>query len=83
MLKCFFTGNRWIVSIWSATPHKQPPLDFTELEKQYQPVQYILPYHSEDYQEIHRHESVLPSISQQPLTSSHEYLDLHKRESDI
>ena len=26
------TGNRWIVSIWSATPHQQPPLDLTELE---------------------------------------------------
>lgn len=26
------TGNRWLVSIWSATPHKQPPLDYTELE---------------------------------------------------
>ncbi|CAK1588514.1 unnamed protein product [Parnassius mnemosyne] len=77
------TGNRWIVSIWSATPHKQPPLDFTELESQYHPVKYSHPYHSEDYQEIHKHEPVVPSISQQPLTSSHEYLDLHKRESDI
>lgn len=26
------TGNRWIVSLWTATPHKQPPLDLTELE---------------------------------------------------
>lgn len=26
------TGNRWLVSIWTATPHKQPPLDFTELK---------------------------------------------------
>lgn len=26
------TGNRWLVSIWSATPHNQPPLDFTELQ---------------------------------------------------
>jgi len=26
------TGNRWLVSIWSATPHNQPPLDFTELK---------------------------------------------------
>lgn len=26
------TGNRWLVSIWSSTPHKQPPLDFTELK---------------------------------------------------
>jgi len=26
------TGNRWLVSIWSSTPHKQSPLDFTELK---------------------------------------------------
>ncbi|XP_067646864.1 uncharacterized protein wrm1 [Eurosta solidaginis] len=26
------TGNRWLVSIWSATPHLQPPLDLTELK---------------------------------------------------
>lgn len=32
------TGNRWLVSIWSATPHKQPPLDLTELERGYIPV---------------------------------------------
>lgn len=27
------TGNRWIVSLWTATPHNQPPLDLTELEE--------------------------------------------------
>ncbi|CRK95863.1 CLUMA_CG009310, isoform A [Clunio marinus] len=27
-----FTGNRWIVSLWTATAHKQPPLDLSELE---------------------------------------------------
>ncbi|CAH2104043.1 unnamed protein product [Euphydryas editha] len=78
------TGNRWIVSIWSATPHKQPPLDFTELESQYQEVKYDHPYHSEEYQDLHRPGSEVPaSISRQPLTSSQEYLELHKRESDI
>lgn len=25
-------GNRWIVSLWTATPHQNPPLDLTELE---------------------------------------------------
>ncbi|XP_013189172.1 uncharacterized protein LOC106133866 [Amyelois transitella] len=72
------TGNRWLVSIWSSTPHKQPPLDLTELEAQYRSVQYVQPYTSE-YHEA----EVPPSVSQQPLTTSHEYLDLHKRESDI
>lgn len=27
-----FTGNRWIVAFWTATAHKQPPLDLTELQ---------------------------------------------------
>lgn len=26
------TGNRWIISLWTATPHRQPPLDYTELQ---------------------------------------------------
>ncbi|PSN57894.1 hypothetical protein C0J52_00217 [Blattella germanica] len=26
------TGNRWILPIWTKTPHKQPPLDYSELE---------------------------------------------------
>ncbi|KAJ8737948.1 hypothetical protein PYW08_000543 [Mythimna loreyi] len=78
------TGNRWLVSIWSATPHKQPPLDFTELESNFQQVHYVHPYgdDSEEYRDIHKH-SVPPSVSQQPLTSSQEFLELHKRESDI
>lgn len=34
------TGNRWITTIWTATPHKQPPLDLTELEdvRSFQPI---------------------------------------------
>ncbi|XP_026326283.1 uncharacterized protein LOC113234982 [Hyposmocoma kahamanoa] len=76
------TGNRWIVSIWSATPHKQPPLDFTELEANYQPVHYVHPY-PDEYHEVHKREEVPASFSRQPLTTSQEYLELHKRESDI
>ncbi|CAF4749573.1 unnamed protein product [Pieris macdunnoughi] len=77
------TGNRWIVSIWSTTPHKQPPLDFTELDHDFVPIQYTS-YQPEEYQEVHRHDiEVAPSISRQPLTTSQEYLELHKRESDI
>nr|CAD7592659.1 unnamed protein product [Timema genevievae] len=26
------TGNRWLLPIWTKTPNKQPPLDYTELE---------------------------------------------------
>lgn len=29
----FVAGNRWILPIWTKTPHQQPPLDYTELEK--------------------------------------------------
>lgn len=27
-----YTGNRWICSLWTGTPHRQPPLDLVELE---------------------------------------------------
>jgi len=27
-----FTGNRWIVALYTATAHKQPPLDLSELQ---------------------------------------------------
>lgn len=69
------TGNRWLVSIWSATPHKQPPLDLTELKTCEELQVYI-------HQEQSHCSRKLSSISQQPLTSQ-AYLDLHKRESDI
>ncbi|KAJ2954032.1 hypothetical protein O0L34_g2243 [Tuta absoluta] len=81
------TGNRWIVSIWSSTPHKQPPLDFTELESTYTSIpntqiQYVHSF-PEEYEE-HKSESRVPaSFSRQPLTSSQEFVELHKRESDI
>ncbi|XP_023937787.1 uncharacterized protein LOC112045726 isoform X2 [Bicyclus anynana] len=74
------TGNRWIVSIWSATPHKQPPLDFTELERQ---NQYIQPKDNATYHDFHRQTQGQTSLSRQPLTASQEYLELQKRESDI
>ncbi|KAL4717542.1 hypothetical protein ACJJTC_000691 [Scirpophaga incertulas] len=73
------TGNRWLVSIWSTTPHKQPPLDFTELEAPELP-QYVHQYHVVHKQE--QEPSHLHSFSQQHLASQ-EYLELHRRESDI
>ncbi len=27
-----FSGNRWLVTLWTSTAHKQPPLDLTELQ---------------------------------------------------
>ncbi|XP_069678025.1 uncharacterized protein wrm1 [Periplaneta americana] len=35
------TGNRWILPIWTKTPHQQPPLDYTELEKCAVPEQHV------------------------------------------
>ncbi|XP_021914825.1 uncharacterized protein LOC110827445 [Zootermopsis nevadensis] len=34
-------GNRWILPIWTKTPHQQPPLDYTELEKYPLPPQQV------------------------------------------
>lgn len=30
-----FSGNRLIASIWTSSPHNNPPLDLTELESNY------------------------------------------------
>ncbi|KAH8307081.1 hypothetical protein KR044_004499 [Drosophila immigrans] len=114
------TGNRWLVSIWSSTPHKQSPLDFTELKdasyfQQYhvsvgsiyyiklkklqdmfnslQPTthQQVFPdevvINVDDLEPIHHHHHQRPprpegrTLHQQ--RQSDEYLELHKRESDI
>lgn len=39
------TGNRWIASLWTATPHQQPALDYTELQDIYVPPQQQAFYH--------------------------------------
>ncbi|XP_055686961.1 uncharacterized protein LOC129792176 [Lutzomyia longipalpis] len=76
------TGNRWLISIWSATPHKQPPLDLTELKD----VEAYFPNRitGEEPEYIATHHR--PQYEQRPLHPSHrqeEYVELHKRESDI
>lgn len=62
-----FPGNRWLVSLWTATPHKQPPLDYTEL----QDIQIV------DQQQVVYHHPPATPVPQL------EYLELKKRESDI
>lgn len=37
------TGNRWLVTIWTKTPHNQTALDYTELEKGIVPVPRTFP----------------------------------------
>lgn len=61
------TGNRWVLPIWSKTPHLQPPLDYTELDKSWlpAPVEYVEPEYL--------YEERMPTV----------YLELQKRESDI
>ncbi|XP_055913806.1 uncharacterized protein LOC129947311 [Eupeodes corollae] len=87
------TGNRWLVSIWSATPHNQPPLDFTELKDASHfartETQHIFneeidsataPIHQEhQYQYHHQQERPARPSRQQ----REEYVELQKRESDI
>lgn len=103
------TGNRWLVSIWSSTPHLQPPLDFTELKdasyfQRFHPKPQL--FHEDiESQEVPIHQPLQqqeyqlpPQIQQQQQQqrpprpegrSLHqqrqreEYVELHKRESDI
>lgn len=65
------SGNRWLVSLWTATPHQQPALDYTELQKvevHHPRVVYYPPTELEQP----------PSPKQPP-----QYLELQKRESEI
>lgn len=64
-----FLGNRWIISLWTSTPHNQPSLDYTEL----QDIQ-VVP----QQQVVYHHPTSTPSAPAQV-----EYLELKKRESDI
>ncbi|CAH1179338.1 unnamed protein product [Phaedon cochleariae] len=61
------TGNRWIASLWTATPHKQPALDYTELQD----------ISTQTPQVVYHHPPHQPSAPPQ------QYLELQKRESDI
>jgi len=83
------TGNRWLVSIWSATPHKQPPLDFTELQEvasfQTQPLEqteYVVspprPDEPRGFGRLTHHHQ-----HHQHHPQAEEYVELQKRESDI
>ncbi|KAH8397546.1 hypothetical protein KR222_009109 [Zaprionus bogoriensis] len=93
------TGNRWLVSIWSSTPHKQPPLDFTELKD----ASYFHRFHPTTHQQVFPEDIAIPVDDLEPIHPSHhqqrpprpegrslqhqrqreEYVELQKRESDI
>ena len=78
------SGNRWIQSMWVVTPHKNPPLDLSELKPNTQIVEIQYPdshlyYPTSEIrdEEAHYPESELGTLQPQ------EYMELHKRESDI
>lgn len=65
----FISGNRWLVSLWTATPHNQPSLDYTELQ---------------DIQVVHQQQVVYHHPPTAPVDPPQvQYLELKKRESDI
>ncbi|CAG9858200.1 unnamed protein product [Phyllotreta striolata] len=66
------TGNRWLVALWTATPHQQPSLDYTELES----VEVV------HHRQTHRG---VPTVFERPPSPNEppQYLELQKRESEI
>jgi spore maturation protein CgeB len=66
-------GNRWIQSLWTVTPHNNPPLDLSELEKG------IKTYKSDTHEVVQYHQEEIERGTQQPQ----QYMELQKRESDI
>ncbi|XP_063241886.1 uncharacterized protein LOC134542022 [Bacillus rossius redtenbacheri] len=66
------TGNRWLLPVWTKTPHQQPPLDCTELEGS------RLVQLSREQQEVFQPaEPVLGQDERQ------QFFELRKRESDL
>lgn len=83
------TGNRWIASLWTATPHQQPALDYTEVDPDLIPQKVVYETPAE-YQDVElgqpRHQPVLYSPKHQ-VQQAAEYLEMQQqqksRESDI
>ncbi|KAF5278118.1 hypothetical protein FQR65_LT03634 [Abscondita terminalis] len=69
------TGNRWLVSLWTATPHNQPSLDYTELE-------WVHTENPKDYEQFETRSEVDYGYIPQPIEP--EVFELQqKRESEI
>ncbi|XP_028982025.1 uncharacterized protein LOC107039317 [Diachasma alloeum] len=89
------TGNRWIHPLWVVTPHKNPPLDLTPIRRGFNDgVVYSLQpgqaYSTRGYpsQGTHYSESVQGDLEAQydsrlGTPQPQEYMELHKRESEI
>ncbi|XP_014487943.1 PREDICTED: uncharacterized protein LOC106751554 [Dinoponera quadriceps] len=67
------TGNRWIQPMWTVLPHKTPPLDLSELESR------IIKYPQVRHEIVQQEDPEFHGISPHPQ----EYMEMHKRESDI
>jgi hypothetical protein len=95
-----FTGNRWIVALFTATAHKQPPLDLSELQdivieypNKYPGEIEKLEYTSKPLQKTRRGFGSNPdtrpveytAVSHKPVREGRqeEFVELHKRESEI
>ncbi|XP_031631190.1 uncharacterized protein LOC116345707 [Contarinia nasturtii] len=81
------TGNRWIVSLWTATPHKNPPLDLTELENvsSFYPKSADVEHPEVSYHRPQQEERGGYSRAYNQSQPTEEYVELQqpKRESDI
>jgi hypothetical protein len=78
------TGNRWIVSLWTTTPHLQPPLDLTELKD----VKSFLPPSADierpqEQQVIYQKDTSYGGFGRGKRQFREEFVELQKRESDI
>lgn len=76
-------GNRWILPIWTKTPHKQPPLDLTELSEEFIPEKqpyYEYPAYPDNYTDFEESRPIEYLELQQ-----HQQLQQHQRskESDL
>jgi len=85
------TGNRWLISLWTATPHNQPALDYSELDPSVVPQVVVeSPKDVTVYSDVEFPRAELQEQLQRGAHTSYhhstEYLELHhqkSKESDI
>lgn len=72
--KAKHTGNRFLQPLWTVTPHNNPPLDLSELEEG-----------AQNNHVYYRPQVVQYQQDELDIATSHadEYIELHKRESEI
>lgn len=75
------TGNRWIIPLWTKTPHNQPPLDLTELDEAWlpEPGEYEYPDNYSDYEQP----ASLRSQQEEFIELVRQHKSFQKKESDL